>query len=56
VRLAVAPSGQVEKAVVTGPFAGTPVGACVERAVRSAAFPTWDGAPQSFNYSYLLSD
>jgi len=56
VRLSVSPSGQVESVTITGPFAGTPVAACVERAVRAAAFPAWDGAPQRFNYSYLLSD
>ena len=30
--------------------------ACVEAAVKSATFPPWDGRPQSFNYSYMLSD
>jgi hypothetical protein len=24
--------------------------------VRSAAFPAWDGGPQTINYSYLLSE
>lgn len=56
VRLTVAPSGQVQAATVTGVFAGTPVAACVERAVRAATFPPWDGGPQSFGYDYLLSD
>ena len=56
VKLTVAPSGHVVKATVTGAFAGTPVGACVEAAVRGAAFPPWDGGPQSFGYSYLLSN
>jgi hypothetical protein len=37
-------------------FAGTPVAACVEAAVKSASFPPWDGGPQSFGYSYLLSE
>jgi hypothetical protein len=55
-RLTVAPSGRIAQVTASGPFAGTPVGACVERAVRSATFPPWDGAPQSFDYSYLLSD
>jgi hypothetical protein len=55
-RLTVAPSGQVTAATVTGSFAGTAVGTCVERAVRSARFPPWEGRPQSFGYSYLLSD
>jgi hypothetical protein len=55
-RLTVAPSGRIAQVTVTGPFAGTPAGACVERAVRTATFPPWDGAPQSFDYSYLRSD
>lgn len=56
VKLTVAPSGQVEKVHVTGVFAGTPVGACVEAAVKGASFPQWDGGPQSFGYSYLLAE
>jgi hypothetical protein len=55
-RLSVAPSGQVQKVTVSGLFAGTAVGACVERAVMSAVFPPWDGGPQSFGYSYLLAE
>ena len=56
VKLSVGPDGHVSKASVTGAFAGTPVGSCVEAAVRGASFPAWDGGPQSFNYSFLLSD
>ena len=56
VKLTVAPSGQVEKVKVSGVFAGTQVGACVEAAVRNAKFPAWDGGPQSFGYSYLLAE
>ncbi len=55
-RVTIAPSGRIAQVAVTGPFAGTPTGACVERAVQAATFPPWDGAPQSFDYSYLLSD
>jgi hypothetical protein len=55
-RLTVAPSGRIAQVVVTGAFAGTPEGACVKRVVLGATFPAWDGAPQSFDYSYLLSD
>ncbi|HEX3763394.1 MAG TPA: hypothetical protein VHW23_32085 [Kofleriaceae bacterium] len=51
-RLTVAPSGQIAQVAVTGPLAGTPAGACVERAVRTATFPPWDGVAQSFDYSY----
>ncbi|HEU0029454.1 MAG TPA: hypothetical protein VFQ53_02390 [Kofleriaceae bacterium] len=56
VKLTIAPSGQVTKATVSGPFAGTPVASCVEAAVKSATFPPWDGGPQSFGYSYLLAE
>jgi hypothetical protein len=55
-RVTVAPSGRTAKVVVTGPFARTPTGACVARVVQAATFPVWDGPPQSFDYSYLLSD
>ena len=55
-KLTVSPDGKVEKVKVTGQFAGTPVGACVESAVKGASFPPWDGGPQSFGYSYLLSE
>jgi hypothetical protein len=55
-KLIVAPSGQVSKVTVTGAFAGKPEADCVEKAVRSASFPAWDGGPQTFSYSYLLSD
>lgn len=56
VKLTVGPDGKVTKATVGGQFAGTPEGGCVEAAVKGATFPAWDGGPQSFNYSYMLSD
>ncbi len=56
VKLTISPSGHVDKVTVGGAFAGTPVGNCVAAAVQGASFPAWDGAPQSFNYSYLLSE
>lgn len=56
VKLTVSPSGQVAKVSVSGVFAGTPVAACVTAAVKSTSFPPWDGGPQSFGYSYLLSE
>ncbi|HTL38624.1 MAG TPA: hypothetical protein VL326_36085 [Kofleriaceae bacterium] len=56
VKLTVTPDGSVQKVSVTGVFAGTPVGACVESAVKGAKFPAWDGGPQSFGYSYLLAE
>jgi len=56
IKLTIAPSGKVAKIAVTGPFAGTPVASCVTAAVRGATFPAWDGGPQSFRYSFLLSE
>lgn len=56
VRLTVAPSGQVQKVTISGVFAGTPVGSCVEAAVQGVSFPAWDGGPQTVSYSYLLSE
>jgi hypothetical protein len=44
-------SGKVSSATVTGKFEGTPTGACVEKAVKSASFPPSDGltTPYPFN-------
>jgi hypothetical protein len=52
VQLTVLPSGQVEAVTVIGPLAGTPVGACLERAVKAATFLPWVGEPQRFHYDY----
>jgi outer membrane biosynthesis protein TonB len=54
VKLTIAPSGQVTKVAVTG--VGAAEAACVQAAVQGAKFPPWDGGPQSFGYSYLLSE
>jgi hypothetical protein len=43
VNIVIAKSGRVPMAKVTGTFAGTPSGACVERAVKSVRFPRSDG-------------
>ena len=56
VKLSVAPSGKVSKAVATGPLAGTPTGDCVVNAVSGSTFPAWDGRPTTVIYSYLLSE
>jgi hypothetical protein len=56
VKLTIAPSGQVSKVSVSGQFAGKPEADCVVAAVKGATFPAWDGSPQSFGWSYLLSD
>ncbi len=54
VKLTIAPSGQVSKVTVTG--VGAAEAACVQAAVKGATFPAWEGGPQSFGYSYLLSE
>jgi hypothetical protein len=43
VNVVIAKSGRVSSATVTGTFAGTPTGACVERAAKTARFPPSDG-------------
>jgi len=51
VNVVISKSGKVTSANVTGKFAGTPTGTCVEAAVRSASFPPSDGlsTPYPFN-------
>jgi hypothetical protein len=56
VKLTVSPSGAISKLTVSGEFAGKPEASCVESALKSASFPPWDGGPQTFTYSVLLSD
>jgi predicted Zn finger-like uncharacterized protein len=43
VNVVIGKSGRVSSATVSGKFAGTPTGACVEKAVKSASFPPSDG-------------
>jgi hypothetical protein len=54
VSLTISKSGKVSNASVSGAFAGTPTGDCVERAVRSASFPPFKGAAQTIQYPYML--
>lgn len=51
VNVVISKSGKVTSAAVTGRFASTPTGLCVERAVKSASFPASDGltTPYPFN-------
>jgi hypothetical protein len=51
VNVVISKSGKVTSANITGKFAGTPTGTCVEAAVRSASFPPSDGlsTPYPFN-------
>ena len=50
VDVVIAKSGAVTSADVTGKFAGTPTGACVERAVKKARFPRSDGFRTPYPY------
>jgi predicted Zn finger-like uncharacterized protein len=43
VNVVIGKSGRVSSATVSGKFAGTPTGSCVEKAVKSASFPPSDG-------------
>ncbi|HVX97297.1 MAG TPA: hypothetical protein VHK47_20445, partial [Polyangia bacterium] len=43
VNVVIGKNGHVSSATVTGKFAGTPTGSCVEKAVKSASFPPSDG-------------
>jgi predicted Zn finger-like uncharacterized protein len=43
VNVVIGKSGKVTSATVTGKFAGTPTGSCVEQAVKTASFPPSDG-------------
>ena len=51
VNVVIGKSGKVSSASVTGKFAGTPTGTCVESAVKSASFPPSEGltTPYPFN-------
>jgi predicted Zn finger-like uncharacterized protein len=43
VNVVIGKNGKVTSATVTGKFAGTPTGSCVEKAVKSATFPPSEG-------------
>jgi hypothetical protein len=47
-------TGQVNTAVVRLPFAGTPIGSCIARVVRSARIPTFDRRLLHVAYSYRV--
>ena len=53
VKIVVLPNGAVASAEVTGKFAGSPTGACVERAVKGARFKKTT-AQSSFTYPFLF--
>jgi hypothetical protein len=50
----VLPDGTVPRAVVLAPFAGTPIGVCLEETLRSATFPPHSGPAQSITYPFVL--
>jgi predicted Zn finger-like uncharacterized protein len=52
VNVVIGKNGKISSATVTGKFAGTPTGACVEKAVKTASFPPSDGL--STPYPFLL--
>jgi predicted Zn finger-like uncharacterized protein len=54
VRFTIQPSGSVGGAQVTGGFAGTPVGGCISRVVRSLRFPRFDGRPLTITFPFRL--
>jgi hypothetical protein len=56
VHMTIEPDGSIKKLTVGGAFAGKPEAACVQAAMKTATFPPWDGAPQSFSYAVMLSD
>jgi hypothetical protein len=43
VMVVIGKSGRISSASVSGKFAGTPTGSCVEKAVKSASFPPSEG-------------
>jgi predicted Zn finger-like uncharacterized protein len=51
--ISVAAGGKVSKATVTGKFAGTPTGSCVEQAARAAKFPACQS--MTFPWPFTLS-
>ena len=56
IKATVDPSGKVTKADAQGEFAGTPTGACVAAAAKSASFPAWTGAPMTISYGFTLTE
>jgi predicted Zn finger-like uncharacterized protein len=51
VNVVIGKSGKVSSATVSGKFAGTPTGTCVEKAVKSAGFPPSDGLTTPYPFT-----
>ena len=54
VRVSFAPSGHVTRADVDAPFAGTPVGKCIEKAFEGVQVPLFSGAPVIVGKSFTI--
>jgi predicted Zn finger-like uncharacterized protein len=54
VTVVISNTGRVSKATVSGNFAGTPTGACVAQAVRSASFPRFTKSSLTVRYPFFL--
>jgi len=54
VQVKIARNGRVSSARVVGMFAGTPTGACVQAAAKSAQFDSFKGAPITITYPFIL--
>lgn len=54
VQITIQANGHVSNAVVGGAFAGTPVGSCIARAVRTATVPPFSRATFSLTYPFRL--
>jgi len=55
IRVTISNSGRVTNAAVTGPpFAGTPAGSCMARAVRGASFPRFTNPSLTVSYPFTI--
>jgi hypothetical protein len=54
IHLTIAPEGTLTEAQTKGQFAGTPTGACAEKAVRKVRFQPFPGAPITIDYPFML--
>jgi predicted Zn finger-like uncharacterized protein len=50
VNMVIDKSGKVSQATVGAPFAGTPTGSCVEKAVKTASFPASEGLRTAYPF------
>lgn len=48
------PDGRVSHALISGPFAGTPEGSCLARAIRTARLAPFPGEHTKFHYRFEL--